>query len=317
MARRFLILGSFAAIYLLWGSTYFAIALGLKSLPPFLLMAVRSLCGGLILIALNGRELVQVSRRTWLDAALCGLLFFVGCHGVLAVAQQTVPSGVAAIILATIPFWIVLIDFTFPQQKRPSPYTLMALMPGFAGVAIVAWQNAGQNGVNVRPIVWLLAAALSWSIATVLSRQTSSSASSMLVSGMQLTIGGAGLLAVSLIAGEMSGFSPRHVSTISLVAVAYLIITGSVIGFAAYHWLLKNVSTSLVSTYTFINPIVAVLLGTMILGEPFSISMLLGACLVIASVIVMWRAEHAETSLPPSRPGAVRLAHRPRLTLRP
>jgi drug/metabolite transporter (DMT)-like permease len=295
MARRFLMLGAFAAIYLLWGSTYFAIALGLKSFPPFLLMAIRSLCGGLILIALNGRELIQVSRRTWLNAALCGLLFFVGCHGVLAFAQQTVPSGVAAIILATIPFWILLIDFTFPQAKRPSPYTLMALTPGFAGVTIVAWQNAGQNGVSVRPIVWLLAAALSWSIATVLSRRTSSGASSMLVSGLQLTIGGGVLLAISLIAGEMSGFSPRDVSTISLVAVAYLIIAGSVIGFAAYHWLLNNVSTSLVSTYTFINPIVAVLLGTMILGEPISIPMLLGACLVIASVIVMWRAEHAET----------------------
>jgi drug/metabolite transporter (DMT)-like permease len=300
MTRRFLILGSFAAIYLLWGSTYFAIALGLKSLPPFLLMAVRSLCGGLILIALNGRELVQVSRRTWLDAALCGLLFFVGCHGILAFAQQTVPSGVAAIILATIPFWILLIDFTFPQKKRPTPYTLMALVPGFAGVAIVAWHSAGQNGVSVRPIVWLLAAALSWSIATVLSRRTSRGASSMLVSGLQLMIGGAVLSAISLIAGEMSGFSPRDVSTISLVAVAYLIISGSVIGFAAYHWLLNNVSTSLVSTYTFINPIVAVLLGTVILGEPFSISMLLGACLVITSVIVMWRAEHAETSRTPS-----------------
>jgi drug/metabolite transporter (DMT)-like permease len=296
MTRRFLILGSFAAVYLLWGSTYFAIALGLKSLPPFLLMAVRSLCGGLILIALNGRELVQVSRRTWLDAALCGLLFFVGCHGVLAFAQQRVPSGVAAIILATIPFWILLIDFTFPQEKRPTPYTLMALVPGFAGVAIVASHSAGRNGVSVRPIVWLLAAALSWSIATVLSRRTSSGASSMLVSGLQLMIGGAVLFAISLIAGEMSGFSPRDVSTISLVAVAYLIISGSVIGFAAYHWLLNNVPTSLVSTYTFINPIVAVLLGTVILGEPFSISMLLGACLVIVSVIVMWRAEHAESS---------------------
>jgi drug/metabolite transporter (DMT)-like permease len=296
MTRRFLILGSFAAVYLLWGSTYFAIALGLKSLPPFLLMAVRSLCGGLILIALNGRELVHVSHRTWLDAALCGLLFFVGCHGVLAFAQQRVPSGVAAIILATIPFWILLIDFTFPQEKRPTPYTLMALVPGFAGVAIVASHSAGRNGVSVRPIVWLLAAALSWSIATVLSRRTSSGASSMLVSGLQLMIGGAVLFAISLIAGEMSGFSPRDVSTISLVAVAYLIISGSVIGFAAYHWLLNNVPTSLVSTYTFINPIVAVLLGTVILGEPFSISMLLGACLVIVSVIVMWRAEHAESS---------------------
>ncbi len=292
MARRFLILGSFAAIYLLWGATYFAIALGLKSFPPFLLMAIRSLSGGLILISLSGRELIQVSRRTWLNAALCGLLFFVGCHGVLAFAQQTVPSGVAAIILATIPFWILLIDFLFQQQKRPSPYALPALVPGFVGVAIVAWQNVGQNGISVFPIVWLLAAALSWSIATVLSRRTSSGASSMLASGMQLTIGGAVLFAISFLAGEMSNFSPCNVSATSLAAAVYLIISGSVICFAAYHWLLNNVSTSLVSTYTFVNPIVAVLLGTRLLGEPFSISMLLGACLVIMSIIAMWHAEH-------------------------
>lgn len=297
MTRRFLILGSFAAIYLLWGSTYFAIALGLKSLPPFLLMAVRSLCGGLILIALNGRELVQVSRCTWLDAALCGLLFFVGCHGVLAFAQQRVPSGVAAIILATIPFWILLIDF----GETAHPLYIDGTGARVCRRRIVAWHSAGRNGVSVRPIVWLLAAALSWSIATVLARRTSSGASSMLVSGLQLMIGGAVLFAISLIAGEMGGFSPRDVSTISLVAEAYLIISGSVIGFAAYHWLLNNVPTSLVSTYTFINPIVAVLLGTVILGEPFSISMLLGACLVIASVIVMWRAEHAESCRTPSQ----------------
>jgi drug/metabolite transporter (DMT)-like permease len=301
MARRFLILGSFAAIYLLWGTTYFAIALGLRSLPPFLLMAVRSLCGGLILIALNGGELVQVPRRTWLNAALCGLLFFVGCHGILAFAQQTVPSGVAAILLATIPFWILLIDVLFPQEKRPSSYALMTLVPGFSGVAIVAWQNIGQQGVSIRPIAWLLAAALSWSVATVLSRRTSSGASSMLVSGLQLAIGGAVLFAISYLTGEMRDFSPRDVSATSLAATVYLIISGSVIGFAAYHWLLHNVSTSLVSTYTFVNPIVAVLLGTMILGEPFSISLLLGACLVIASVVVVWRAEHAEVSS--HRPG--------------
>jgi drug/metabolite transporter (DMT)-like permease len=294
VARRFLILGSFAAIYLLWGTTYFAIALGLRSLPPFLLMGVRSLCGGLILIALNGRELIQVPRGTWQNAALCGVLFFVGCHGILAFAQQTVPSGVAAILLATIPFWILLIDVPFPQEKRPSSYALMALVPGFSGVAVVAWQNIGQQGVSVGSIAWLLAAALSWSVATVLSRRTSSGASSMLVSGMQLAIGGAVLLVISYLTSEMRDFSPRNVSATSLTAVVYLIISGGVIGFAAYHWLLHNVSTSLVSTYTFINPIVAVLLGTMILGEPFSISLLLGACLVIASVVVVWRAEHAE-----------------------
>jgi drug/metabolite transporter (DMT)-like permease len=293
MTRRILIIGSFAAIYLLWGSTYFAIALGLQSIPPFLLMAIRSICGGLVLVALNGRELVHASQRTWLHAAMCGLLFFVGCHGVLAFAQQTVPSGVAAIILATIPFWIVLIDFLFPQKDRPGLPIIMALLPGFLGVAIVAWQSVGQNGINLLPIVWLLGAALSWSVGTVLSRRTSGDVSSMLSSGMQLSLGGAALFVISLWRGEMRGFSPSTISVTSVEAAIYLIVSGSVIGFAAYHWLLDNVSTSLVSTYTFINPVVAVLLGTMLLDEPFSISMGFGACLIIMSIIVTWRAEHA------------------------
>jgi drug/metabolite transporter (DMT)-like permease len=119
MARTLLIVGSFAAIYLLWGSTYFAIALGLQSMPPFLLMGIRSLCGGSILIGLGGRNAIDASGRTWLNAGLCGLLFFVGCHGILALAQQKVPSGIAAIVLATIPFWIVLIDFLIPHGARP------------------------------------------------------------------------------------------------------------------------------------------------------------------------------------------------------
>jgi len=149
VARQFLISGAFASIYLLWGSTYFAIALGLQSFPPFLLMGLRSLCGGVILVALSGREIVQASPRTWLNAGLCGLLFFVGCHGTLAFAQQSIASGVAAIVLATIPFWIVLIDFLFPAATKPSPVILLALIPGLLGVAIVAWQNIGKGGVSI------------------------------------------------------------------------------------------------------------------------------------------------------------------------
>jgi len=291
MARRFLIIGSFAAIYLLWGSTYLAIALGLKSIPPLLLMGSRSLCGGLILVALTGREVTSVSWHALRNAALCGLLFFVGCHGILAFAQQTVPSGVAAIVLATIPFWILLIDFLFPRGKRPAPGTLIAVVPGFAGVALVAWQNVGQNGVSIIPIVWLLISAISWSIATVLSRQMSGETSSTLTSGMQLTIGGIALFAISYLADEMQHFSPGAVSAISIEAAVYLIIAGSVIGFAAYQWLLDNVATSLVSTYTFVNPVVAVLLGTVFLDENFSPAMVFGTGLVVASIIAMWRTE--------------------------
>ncbi|MDA9432671.1 EamA family transporter [Bradyrhizobium sp. CCBAU 51627] len=130
MSRRFLVIGAFAAIYLLWGSTYFAITLGLKSIPPILLMALRSFCGGIVLLAMSGGQIASVSLRTWVNASLCGLLFFVGCHGVLAFAQRSGPSGVAAVVLATIPFWILLIDVLFPGDQRPRPVALLALVPG-------------------------------------------------------------------------------------------------------------------------------------------------------------------------------------------
>lgn len=293
MSRRFLVIGAFAAIYLLWGSTYFAITLGLKSIPPFLLMALRSFCGGIVLLAMSGGQVASVPLRTWVNASLCGLLFFVGCHGVLALAQQSVPSGVAAIVLATIPFWILLIDLLFPGDQRPKPLALLALVPGFFGVGLVARQNVEQAGISILPIVWLLLAALSWSAGTVLSRRMSNQASAILLSGMQLSIGGAVLFAISLLAGEIDGFRPGDVSLTSLAGALWLIISGSVIGFVAYNWLLENVSTSLVSTYTFVNPVIAVLLGTVVLSEPFSRMMLLGAGLVIISVIVIWSAERA------------------------
>ena len=292
MTRTLLIVAAFASIYLLWGSTYFAIALGLKSIPPFLLMALRSFCAGAILIAINGFRIKQLSPRDWRNATACGLLFFVGCHGTLAYAQQMVPSGVAAIVLATIPFWIQLIDWLFPQGERPSPVTLLALAPGFLGVGVVAWQDTSNAGIIVIPIVLLLASACSWSIATVVSRGTSTDHPATLVSGAQLLTGGAVLFAISFAAGEWHTFSPASISPIPLVAVLYLIIAGNVIGFAAYVWLLANVPTSLVSTYTFVNPVIAVLLGVYILGEPFSKVMLLGACLVVISVGAMWFVDH-------------------------
>lgn len=293
MSRKFLVIAAFAAIYLLWGSTYFAITLGLKSIPPFLLMALRSFCGGIVLLAMSGGQIARMSLQAWAMASLCGLLFFVGCHGVLAFAQQSVPSGVAAIVLATIPFWILLIDVVFPGDQRPKPVALLALVPGFLGVGLVAWQNVEQAGISILPVVLLLAAALSWSAGTVLSRRMSSQSSAILLSGMQLSIGGIVLFAISWLTGETGNFSPTEVSLTSLAAALWLIISGSVIGFVAYNWLLENVSTSLVSTYTFVNPVIAVLLGTIVLGEPFSPMMLLGAGLVVISVIVIWRAERA------------------------
>jgi drug/metabolite transporter (DMT)-like permease len=294
--RLAVIVGCFLAIYLLWGSTYLAIAFGLKSIPPFILMATRSIGGGMILLALSWREIAHIPARTWANATICGLLFFLGCHGALAYAQQMVPSGIAAIMLATIPFWVVLLEFVVPMEHRPAPGTLIALLPGFAGVALIALQNVNDRPIGTTAIALLLGSALSWAAGSLLSKRTSSRASSLSLSGIQLTVGGIALLLTSLAIGEFRRFSPGAVTAPSVAALVYLVVAGSVVGFAAYHWLLDNVPTTQVTTYTFVNPVVAVMLGWLFLQESLSLAMLIGGLLVVASVVAVWRAESRSPS---------------------
>jgi len=299
MSRRSaLIVACFLAIYLLWGSTYLAIAFGWKSIPPFILMATRSIGGGMILLALSWREIADISARAWANAIMCGLLFFLGCHGVLAYAQQMVPSGIAAIMLATIPFWVVLLEFVVPTERRPASGTLIALLPGFAGVALIALQDVSDQAVGVAAIALLLGSALSWAAGSLLSKRTSSHASSLSLSGIQLTAGGIALALASFAVGELRGFSPGAVTAPSVAALVYLVVAGSVVGFAAYHWLLDNVPTTQVTTYTFVNPVVAVMLGWLFLQEGLSPAMLIGGLLVVASVVAVWRAESRSRSDP-------------------
>ena len=292
-SRQARLAAAFLAIYILWGSTYLAVALGLESIPPFLLMGLRSLAGGLVLLAWSGRQAGVLSGQAWLHAGACGLLFFVGCHGVLAYAQVRVPSGIAAIMLATIPFWITLINFVFSTARRPSTKTLIALLPGFAGVAFIAWRQATshEHPVGTVEILLLLISALSWAIGSLLSRRHATSTSAIALSGMQLTVGGGALLIASIVTGELQRFSPRAVSVESAAALAYLITAGTIVGFVAYVWLLDNISTSLVATYTFVNPVIAVALGWIVLQERPTAAMLFGALLVVGSVIAVWLFE--------------------------
>jgi drug/metabolite transporter (DMT)-like permease len=281
------IAAAFAAIYLIWGSTYLAVALALGSLPPFFLMGSRSVGGGLVLLlwtALRGEPLGSLT--TWGSATLCGLFFFVGCHGVLAYAQQHAPSGLAAVLLATIPFWIVGLKMAIPGDARPPVSTLLLLLPGLAGVGLIAWrQLADSSGARLTDILLLLGASASWALGTILSKRYPGSASPVALSGMELVTGGVALLALSFAFGEPSRLDISNISLPSLAGWAYLTFVGTVVGFAAYVWLLKQVSSTLVSTYTFINPIIAVLLGWLVLGEQPSGWMIAGAVLVIASVV--------------------------------
>lgn len=281
------IAAAFAAIYLIWGSTYLALALALQSLPPFTLMAARCLIGGVILYGAARVTGASSPRlRTRIVAAICGVLFFVGCHGVLAYAQQRVHSGLAAVLLATIPLWIVLLQVIFPGSERPTWKTVAFLIPGVMGVALIASHEAssGSSELRASDIFLLLGAALSWAAGTFVSERYSGKFSPVALSGMELLAGGVVLLAIGAARGELGGMNLSDVTTTSIAGWAYLTLMGTVVAFAAYIWLLKQVPSTLVATYTFVNPIIAVLLGWAFLGETPSLWMLAGAALVIASV---------------------------------
>jgi drug/metabolite transporter (DMT)-like permease len=282
------VLAAFAATYVVWGSTYLAVSVALTSIPPFLLMGSRSLAGGFILLAYAQRAGAHMPARIWVTAGTCGLLLFVGCHGVMAFAQQRVPSGVTAIILATIPFWIAIAGFVAPAKKPAKPWTLALLVPGLAGVALIAWNQAasGQSDFRLLDIWLLLGASFSWALGSVLlERNASPEISAFAVSGMALIVGGAALIGLSAVAGEFQRFAFTELSASSALAWAYLVLAGTVVAFGSYVWLLERVSPTLVATYTFVNPIIAVLLGWAFLSESFTASTLIGGALIVGSII--------------------------------
>ncbi len=300
------LVAAFAAVYVIWGSTYLALTVALHSLPPFLLMGTRSIAGGAILLItsmLAGGT--TGTPKSWGVAVVCGLLFFVGCHGVLAYAQQSVPSGLAAVLLATIPFWIAALNAMLPGDQRTSPRMLLLLIPGLMGVGLIAWHSAhgGFGGAQASGILLLLAASASWGIATVLSERYRGMASPAALSGMELLAGGLVLLMISVVAGESRAFNPAQITPASAAAWLYLTLAGTVITFGAYIWLLDQMSPTVVATYTFVNPIVAVLLGWLFLGEQLTVWTMIGACLVIASVAGLLLARYRSAR---SQPAAAR-----------
>jgi drug/metabolite transporter (DMT)-like permease len=293
---RVLFFGAFTAIYILWGSTYLAIAVAIKSIPPFLLIGVRSLAAGAILLGF-----AQLQRgglpptRSWGLAAASGVLLFGGCHGTLAYAENYVSSGLAAVMLATIPFWIVLIKLALRTEDRPKLVTIAALVPGLAGVAMFTLPVGAKGVGSIDPemVAILLGSAFLWALGSIISQRQNPSISAATSAGMQLLCGGAALLIASWFKGELVEFSPSQISLVSWVGLGYLTFAGSVLAFTAYVWLLDNARASVVATYTFVNPIIAVGLGWAVLGERLSFPMLAGFALVVGSVIAVWQLEAA------------------------
>jgi len=288
---------AFAAIYLIWGSTFYAIRLGVAEVPPFLLAGMRFLAAGVILFGwamARGESLP--GRRQWQSVTVLAVLMFVLDYGLLFWAEQSVPSGLAAVMLATIPAFMALSEIILLRTRRLSLNLSLALATGFAGIAVLISPTIDLGGepIDRSGAVALLIAAVTWSIASALLRKLDLPTSKLLSSGAQMSVGGVLLLVVAAAAGELRGFEFGGVSARAWLALLYLVLPGSVVGFTAYLWLLHHQSPTKVGTYAYVNPVVAVLIGYFLGGEPLSARTLLGTAFVLAAVIMI------TTSRPPA-----------------
>lgn len=286
------ILLAFAAVYVLWGSTYLAIRIGVETIPPFVLAGLRHLTAGLLLYGwVRGtKRAARPERRHWRSAALVGGLLLLGGNGLVTWAEQRVPSGLAALIVASVPLWMTAID-ALMRRERPHGVVLAGLAMGLAGIAFLAAPGRFAGGSHVDPLgaAALLSAALFWAIGSLVSRRVALPASTLLATAMEMLAGGAILLCVAGVSGEIGRVSLAAVSARSLVALGYLIVAGSLLGFSAYVFLLGATTPARVSTYAYVNPVVAVFLGWLVAGESVTPRTLLAAAVIVAAVVLIIR----------------------------
>jgi len=276
------------AVYVVWGSTYIAIRFTLESMPPFLIAGVRFVISGAILYAWRRHCGDQIpSKPEWRSAVAIGLLLLVGGNGGVVWAQQWVASGLAALLVSTVPLWMVLIDGLRPGGWRPDWKSVTGVTTGFCGVAVLMGpKHLLGNGINTDPvgIAVLVLASLFWSIGSLYSRNAQLPSSPLQGAGMEMLAGGVGLLILATVSGEWGKLKLSLISERSLWSLVYLIVFGSWVGFAAYTWLLRVAPTPLVSTYAYVNPVVAILLGHFLAEEPITPRVLTAAAIIVGSV---------------------------------
>lgn len=292
-----LVLAAFGAIYIIWGSTYLGIRIAIETLPPLLMAGTRFIIAGALLYAwARLHRSPRPTRRDWLDAAIVGGLFFLGGNGLVVWAEQHVESGPAALIIATEPLWIVIVALALPGAPRPGPRAVLGLIAGFAGVALL--MAPGLGGARVDPVgaAALVLAALSWAVGSIYSQNAGAKARArghgavrhaFLWTGMQMLCGGSMQLIAGSARGEWAGLHLDHMTLRSVLAFAYLIVFGSIVGFTAYSWLLSVCSAASVSTYAYVNPVVAVFLGWLLGGEHVGPMTIAAAAVIIAGVFLI------------------------------
>jgi len=289
------------ALYIVWGSTYLAIRFSVETIPPFLHASLRFLISGAILyIWRRAAGDPAPTAGNWKSTAIVGAALLLGGNGLVAWAEQTVPSGIAALLITTSPFWLVLFESMRAGGTKPTWQAILGLIVGFAGVFILigpAELTGGEGSFDTFGVILLLLAPLFWSMGSIYAKGADMPKSTLLSTGMQMLTGAVALFLVSLVKGELSGFSFGLVSMRSWLALLYLITFGSLIGFVSYGWLLHNAPISLVSTYAYVNPVVAVLLGSLFADEPLNGRILIAAAIIIGSVVLINSARQVKVKV--------------------
>lgn len=288
-----LVLAAFAAVYVIWGSTYLAIRYAVDSIPPFLMAGSRFFFAGVILFAWTCRQRQPwPSGVEWLDATISGtLMLLVGNGGVTWAEKQGIPSSVAALMVAIVPLWIVLLEWRSGRISRPSFRVFAGLALGFAGVALLVLQGRGYDGqaLNLVGLLALFVATLAWAYGSLFSRRSTRPRSLLQAIGLQMLAGGGIMMLVGAGLGEFSNWAPAATTAASVWAWLYLMIAGALIGFTAYAWLLQVCAPAKVSTYAFVNPVIAVALGCTLGSEPFSVRLVLATALIAIAVLLIIR----------------------------
>jgi drug/metabolite transporter (DMT)-like permease len=291
------------ALYIVWGSTYLAIRFSVETIPPFLSASMRFLVSGAILYSWRRVAGDAIpTRGNWKATAIVGTFLLLGGNGLVALAEKTVPSGIAALMIATVPFWLVLFEAFRPGGVKPTFRSILGLVIGFSGVFLLigpAEITGAQHRFDNFGVIVLLVASLLWSLGSIYAKGADMPRSTLISTGMQMLAGSASLFVVSVLTGELGAFSFGEISMRSWWGLIYLITFGSLIGFVSYGWLLQNAPISLVSTYAYVNPIVAVLLGWLLAGEVLNARIAVASAIIIGSVILINWARQVKVKTEP------------------
>ncbi len=303
--RQIQIVSAFAALYLIWGSTYLGILFAIQSIPPFLMAGARLFFAGLIMFVIARTQ--GPLRSTWAEwrtSLIVGACLLLGGNGGVTLSEKFIETGLASLIVATVPIYITLLGWLFGMSPRPSGIVWLGLAGGFLGVAILLGPALRfSSATSSHPLIGmsiLLVGSFLWSAGSLYSRGAKHAASPVLGAAQQMFCGGLLLMLVGSFVGEPRNFHPGSITTLSLGAFAYLVLIGAIVGYTAYFWLLRHCDPAKVATYAYVNPIVAVLLGALFAHETVTLRTLLAAALIIGSVALIITVQQLKTkTLPP------------------